>query len=248
MSENEIDFELQIQRCVDGELDEKAQVNFLRSLDEHANDDAWRKLSLGFVENQILASYFSTEENEPVAVYDTQSSSAEASESRKRHRFRPLFSLAAAVTIGAFLGFGARHFGSIPNANSIVDQRSVPPFSEANSPVIENAPMRIEPATRDSGRHRVDQLAQNNPNHLGPYQNEPNQNRPVAQAAVSSDYRFSDIDGSNSDWTHQRKFLQELRQKGYTIERSQGSRSVPVGNGQEVVVPAETILIRHSVH
>ncbi|QDT33648.1 hypothetical protein [Thalassoglobus polymorphus] len=248
MSENQIDFELQIQRCIDGELDEQSQVNFLRSLDEHADDDAWRKLSLGFVENQILASYFATEESEPVDVVDSHVSSAQAPEPGKRYNFRPFLSLAAAVTIGAFLGFEAKHFGSIPNTDSIVQQRSEPSLRELNSPVIEISPERSESATRDSGLRRVDQLAQNNPNQVAPKQIGPNQNRPVAQAAASSNYRFSDIDGSSSDWTHQQKFLQELRQKGYTIERSQSSRSVPVGNGQEVVVPAETILIRHSVH
>ncbi len=46
-----LDLELEIQRCIDGQMSEADQQNLLRRLE--ARPDGWRKLSLAFVECQV---------------------------------------------------------------------------------------------------------------------------------------------------------------------------------------------------
>ncbi|MCA9046836.1 MAG: hypothetical protein KDA69_21075, partial [Planctomycetaceae bacterium] len=41
-----------LQQCIDGELCEAAEVDFLRSLDQQP--EHWRGLALGFIEDRLL--------------------------------------------------------------------------------------------------------------------------------------------------------------------------------------------------
>ncbi len=231
MSEHQIDFELQMQRCIDGELDEQAQVNFLNSLDEHADTDAWKKLSLGFIENQVLDSYFSNFDEDSTLIDRPLPARTDKVEQRTRNEIRSPYAMAAAVTIGLFLGFGANHFNRFQSENSIVESR---PTSSATSPITTTEfPVQVRQPPTQEDLALIDSSHQENPK---------------TQHAASPLYRLSDVDGSNSDWIHQQQFLQELRRRGYALERSQTPQRYHIGNGQEVVVPSETILIRHAIH
>lgn len=45
--------EMAVQRCVDGEMSETEQQEFLRSLDQSPSTSGWRDLALAFVEHQL---------------------------------------------------------------------------------------------------------------------------------------------------------------------------------------------------
>jgi hypothetical protein len=63
---SDLDLELQIQRCVDGQLPEADQQILLRRLE--ASKDGWRRLSLAYVENQCWCQTIQKATPRPVAA------------------------------------------------------------------------------------------------------------------------------------------------------------------------------------
>jgi len=97
-----LELELEIQRCIDGQMPETAQQDLLRRLE--AMPDGWRKLSLAFVESQVWSQII-----QKGAAPAPVPSAKPAEEPRPRRRFSPALwgkvtaSMAAGIVAGLMI-------------------------------------------------------------------------------------------------------------------------------------------------
>lgn len=135
---------MQIQRLIDGGLDEEQQVSLLQEIDKES-PEAWRTLALGYIEAEVLRSVF--EELEDV---QEQMVTPFSINRRRNVRFRVAAIAALAMIFGLVLGASIQSF--IPASDSkipIAGENTFP--KEAPVPPSFQAIESLDLALRDRG-------------------------------------------------------------------------------------------------
>lgn len=140
--------ELRMQRCVDGELTETEERQFLSELD--LQPEAWRRLALLFLESRILSAVLRTGGG-PSPVAPTIADAG----SRARMVFRPHHALrGAALLLVILLSYGAGRWSlpsTAPTAVPVQPQANAGPGSAATVAPSPTTTVEASPAESPSG-------------------------------------------------------------------------------------------------
>lgn len=124
-----LDLELDIQRCIDGQMPEADQQALLRKLE--GLPDGWRKLSLAFVENQVWSQVI---EKGPVAAVKP----ADQPRPRKRAPLAMWGKVSASMAAGIVAGLMVH--------NQFAPQRGVPQMVAQADPDAPQRPVNVTSA------------------------------------------------------------------------------------------------------
>lgn len=228
--------ELDIQRCVDGELSEAAQQELLQRLDE--TDIGWRDLALAFVENQVIAGACrraAERETEPPAAISP------AAPRTRQHAAPPIARRRLSVTnwtvtlASAVIGVGIGLLAG--GGRSVVDSTATPPVATAASdPAPTSARDPDSPTTHDTDFPQ-----------------------PVMNV------EFADASGDASNWTLPvyaaddlgpdywqagdvlpSEIERDLSRRGYRLDHEREFYSIPLDDGREIAVPVDTYQVRYT--
>ena len=137
-----------IERLIDGELNDAEQQQLLRAFD--AQPDTWRAVALGFVEAQWVRSELAGWNPTTVAAPTAQTSTSLSSPAAGLGRASQVMTALAALVATFAIGIAARHWWPAktadPTGGSIVntDPRSVGPH--IGRPVDEPTPLQVQRA------------------------------------------------------------------------------------------------------
>ena len=235
--------ELQLQRCVDGELSSEEQRELFARLDCSA--DGWRRLALLSLEERMLSHALRpgamTEFVRPVSVTGTASVRPDASRSKQRWVVRGIAGAAAVVVVwmGLLLVWEKPGTGTPPTESPSVAETD--PSERGSLP-----PDRNDMQDRTSRTESV-----------------PDRATPVA------DLRFvgvTDAKGTplvipvyeETDWSREWEAWQRevhiadsdptWTEQGLAVQREQTWYAIPLANQQEILVPTETVVVGATIH
>lgn len=137
MSNNEIDRELNLQRCVDGELNEVLQSKLIKELDDAPHQDGWRELALQFMEQQVLRDVFGNRQRMPEFQSSSKNLDSEirgASPSMPSRSFSTIISTAAAAVLGLLLGANFNREAIQQNQAQVVSRQVIDQNVEESPP------------------------------------------------------------------------------------------------------------------
>lgn len=214
--------ELMLQRCVDGELSAAQRAQFLNEIERRGD---WRKLALGFVENQVLAESF-------------RDGPAPVPAARRRSWRRapgPLTSVAAALCIGILSGFLAHAWNRSlrgPGAGPMVAQSSAPTDQSDREPRTAMAPAPPLHATPMMNVNLFGlREGQSQPMNIPVYTSEQWRSMPeLEQSFVLTD-----------------EMRRELEAQGFIVEKERRWYRAPLKDGREILVPTEKVKLRYAV-
>lgn len=255
-----------IQRCVDGELSESEQMEFIRSLDLNQCPEAWRLLALEFLECQALqkaladsATFLSLTETHSAettiagrpAVHSVDSSQ------RRRGSLRDAKSLVlvACVLLGFALGFGTDFAGLIRRGELIGSRHAAPNADPSNGSLIESPYNLPGSEFTDAGIPRSSSQSSRNQLVSNPARQPIMQLRIVPPGRhpaegmlipIYPDHEIQDIPLVPSSVTLPEEFRRLVRDQGFDIEQRNKTYRVRLQNGSDVIVPAQTIHVRHA--
>lgn len=228
--------ELDIQRCVDGELSLAAQQHLLARLEE--SEDGWRDLALAYVENQVvgggcglLLQELRGDEIASNQALPRSALSAPAAPSRRRSWLKTGGGLLASAAVGVMVGAALR--GEHPRSEiPIADARPVTAPDASNE--------SIDPPAGD----------------VVPEASDP---QPVLNV------EFADASGDASNWllpvyaaedlgidywqvqdVLPAEVQQALARRGYRLDHQRQFYSIPLDDGREIAVPVDTLEVRYS--
>lgn len=240
--------ELQLQRCVDGELSSEEQRELFARLDRSA--DGWRRLALLSLEERMLSHALRpgamTEFVRPVAVTDTASARPVASRSTRRWVVRGVAGAAAVAIawIGLTLDWGGLSSGPAPFDAAAVMRRESTNSDEAVAEAAEGVqtPVSAEPVSSEVDSDR---------------------GAPVVDLQLVG---VTDTDGAplvipvyeQADWSRQWEAWQQQldvsavdlqwTEQGLAVERERTWYAIPLANQQEILVPTETVVVGSTIH
>jgi len=241
--------EIMLQRCVDGELTDHERSELLSQLDQQGSMENWKTLALSFVEHQVFANVFAEDagSNELKSFQLARPASTDFSEpmvpavknSHWLHRpVRPWFSIAASLMVGMLVGVGG-HF--LMPTDSPTDERLVQ---------LDDVP-RTELPTFGNGL--PEQMSRPQP-HV-PVMNvrlmEPG-DRNVDSVAVPV---YSPEQWQSLQQRGEQPLMSELPPELHQMLESQGMRvdhqhhwyRARLHDGREILVPTETMQVRHAI-
>jgi hypothetical protein len=223
--------ELDIQRCVDGELSAAAQQELLRGLDE--SDTGWRDLALAYVENQVIAGVCRSvaepdAESSPVSAA-SRTKTLQQSPRRRSNRIHWTITAASAV-IG--VGIGLLAGGGRSELSSAAQPTVAATAGASQIDGADSAP------TADS----VADLPQ------------PVMNVEFADASGDASNWLLPVyaaDDLGADYWQGRDVLpadieQDLSRRGYRLDHEREFYSIPLDDGREIAVPVDTYQVRYT--
>lgn len=238
--------ELLIQRCIDGELlDEEQLILLIQQLDANPENNNWRRLALGFIEDQCLRNYFQdANRNSPVPeTSDLPQTSKSPTRTGRSSKWQHWSSLLAMLLLGVFVTLGL---------NSAL-QRNGDDFAKLK---IEKTatPVRLQSATVANAPYA----------HLSPSQevdrgSSPFELRPAFESPQLTSSQLTPSEASRPGELGDEvpfsgmlfreplfpvEIQHQLEDMGFFIERQQRTFMVPSENGRSVPIPAETIRVR----
>jgi hypothetical protein len=221
--------ELDIQRCVDGELSDDDRSQFLTRLEE--SESGWRELALAFVENQVIAQACRDVCRPAQVLKPAAMPMVSRPKQTKASRFTPP---AWSVTVAAALVGVA--FGLLAGNRPARDTST-----HDNSP---------EFADSQTDAHQHDSLDQG----LDEAIPQPVMNMEFADASGDASHwtlPVYDADEVGQEyWLGHDVFPEEVRQelsrRGYRLDHDREFYSIPLDDGREVAVPVDTVQVRYN--
>lgn len=223
--------ELDIQRCIDGELSDEERSQLLLRLEN--SDRGWRDLAIAFVENQVVSQACGLAV-QPTQVRKTVSSVAVlAAPSPKRRRFAPP---AWSVTVAAgVVGVGLGLLAGMRSASEATFVAASPDFAEARS--------EDEGGRRDNLEHGLDGAVP-----------QPVMNMEFADASGDATHwtlPVYDVQEVGQDYWQAGDVLPEeirrdLSRLGYRLDQERQFYSIPLDDGREIAVPVDTVQVRYT--
>ena len=135
----------QIERLIDGELNQDEQQHLLETLDRDPN--TWRSVALGFVESQLIQSELIALRPEPMP--EPATAPANSTAPPRRNTLSRVMTIVAAAAAAFSIGIVARHWWpepAPPDPNSLVGSPRTP---VRNTPAVQLKPV---PRSNDSLR------------------------------------------------------------------------------------------------
>lgn len=219
------DLELQLQRLVDGELDDNASAKLMQQLE--ASEDGWRKCAIAFVESQLWDQSLAPQglvlsgeaESDDTGVAGVEGPTDRVSLAKSplqsdrsdswRISSNHLLTLAACLTLAFFLG---RQMA--PQPTTTLAPRETVAETDAPSPLDPNLQV------------------------VGEFELMPRGNR------NGQPHRLPVLAGS-PDFTDSHSFpdslFQQLRDAGYRVDRSTSFQSMPLGDQGVMFIPVEQV-------
>lgn len=220
--------ELDIQRCVDGELSDEDRSQLLSRLEEH--ETGWRDLALAYVENQVIAQAC-REVSRPAATTRPLPIPVGSRPTAGRKRFAPpAWSVtAAAAIVGLALGLLAGYRPA--------------PDDAGTDGAAEIADTQGAAEHQDSIDQGLDEVVP-----------QPVMNMEFADASGdASHWTLPVYDADEVDqnyWQAQDVLPEEVRQnlarRGYHLDHNREFYSVPLDDGREIAVPVDTVQVRYT--
>lgn len=221
--------ELDIQRCVDGELSDEDRSQLLSRMEE--NESGWRDLALAFVETQVIA-HACRDVSRPAQLQKPAAAPQAARQTTaKPQRFAPAtwsVTVAAAV-IGVALGLLA-----------------------GNRPTGDSTPAGDLPEVADTqgNADQQDSLDQG----LDEVVPQPVMNMEFADASGDASHwtlPVYDADEVGEDYWLVHDVLpeevrQDLARRGYRLDHDREFYTIPLDDGREVAVPVDTVQVRYT--
>lgn len=229
MTEQELG--IQIQRCVDGELDAARQSALLRTLEETAGRDGWRRLALAFIENQVLESALAS----PEERQHTPAPVARRIPIMEKGFRWPL--VAAVWLCGIALG----GFGTValrPSGDAAVVTVSPGPSDKSPAPVYvldSSLPTHDGAAQRSSDPVMNLMLVG-----LGGEDGEPISVPVYLPEQLADQPQQKDFSSIGAWQTY-------LESQGYAVDRHREYLRVPLDDGRQIIVPSESVRVKYAV-
>ena len=252
-SNSEID-PLQLQRLVDGELDQEQTRQLL--LDAQSAPDHWEQIAVGFVENQSFErafdSRFSSQENPAASSFESSEQSVVPAPSQPSKVDRenepavaarkpnPRWVMAASLLAAAAIGYMASQIQSrnIPS-NTIVDsapRSAAVPNSDLAKNSNNNSAPKITPASLSPDYH----LELPNENFQGFEDSKTNSRVPIYR--VNNEKQLSQFLKSRQDTPPiPNDVMIRIVESGFQMEQEIEIISGEVRDGESFVVPVRTI-------
>lgn len=228
-----------IRKCADGELTSEECAGLLRAMDQSATREEWRHLALTFIENQELARAFAARDiPAPPAPRPAPEQTQKVHWSRRQ--MGPLASIAAALCVGVLSGLAGYTWWNSPEGlGPVAGTGSTSPAAnpaaatpQRGSPryVAGPVPGRGGPAPVMNVRLAADGDPRGTPLDLPVYSEE---HWPMVSGA--------EREALPSD------LQQLLESRGLTLDREQQWYRARLDDGQEILVPTETVRVRHAM-
>jgi hypothetical protein len=235
---NDIQDDLTIQRCVDGELSDAQRAELLQRLHSANRVEHWRTLALSFIENQVLGLSF-REAELPHAL--PQSAHNEAPEPWYRRRMSIPTSLAAALTVGVLSGLLGHY--SLQRSGAVPDN---PPGGQMIAQAVP-APAMSSPAELAAMRN-VGSPRSNAPTpmmnvHLTGLGN----SREPVSVPVYSPEQYPALPLSQSGSLVPEAVRRQLESEGLKLNGQQQWYHVRLPDGRDVYFPTETVQVHPAV-
>lgn len=241
--------ELTLQRCVDGELSDHEQAEFLSQLHRQDSLESWKTLALSLVEHQVFAKIFAEDrDNEKLLSFQLARPSASTpalqqtvSPTHWMHRpVRPWFSIAASLLVGMIVGVGG-HF--LMKTSSDADLRVATTIPDEMPQVAASMlpeTMTTLPASTVQTHRPVMNV------HLTGMGTPSAQ--PVSVPVYSPEQWESLQQGRNFQTSELPKELhQMLESQGMQVDHQHHWYRARLNDGREILVPTETMRVHHAI-
>jgi len=246
--------ELELQRCVDGELTDHERSELLTRLHQQGSAESWKNLALSFMEHQVFSKVFAEDAgDDELKSFQLARPAPSVSEVPRQSRtaphwmhrqVRPWFSIAASLLVGMIVGVGG-HF--MMDANNDSEQNLT-----TLDPNLPQQLMTTESWLPDSPagltRHLPPAHSPVMNVHLTGMGNQPG--RSVA-VPVYSPEQWQSIQNqqrqSRDATTVPESVLQSLESQGMTVDHQRHWYRARLNDGREILIPTETMRVRHSI-
>jgi len=247
--------ELELQRCVDGELTDHERSELLTRLHQQGSTESWKNLALSFIEHQVFSKVFSEDAGadelksfqlaRPASPMIETSRQTYAAPHWMHRQVRPWFSIAASLLVGMIVGVGGHFMMDTENDSNqnltVLDPRLPPQLSKAESwlPAGPVGLTRHLPQTAQPPAMNV---------HLTGMENQSERAVPVP---VYSLEQWQSIQNqqmqSRATTAVPESVLQSLGSQGMTVDHQRHWYRAKLNDGREILIPTETMRIRHSI-
>ncbi|WP_437224570.1 hypothetical protein SH661x_003687 [Planctomicrobium sp. SH661] len=236
--------ELMLQRCVDGELSDHERTELLKRLHEQGSAENWKTLALTFVEHQVFSRVFADDaaSGEMLSfqlarpVTPGQEIVPATNVPWLHRRVRPWFSVAASLLVGMMVGVAGHFWMSADEVDGNIAETDVPSQMQTLPEMLSIG----SPGTgvRTASRTPIMNVRLTG---LGSREAEP------VSVPVYSPEQWQAIQHLHQPAPLPEDIRQMLEAQGMTVDHERQWYRAPLSDGREILVPTETMRVRHSI-
>ena len=234
--------ELQLQRLIDGELNDADQREFLTQLDQKNDTAAWRTLALGFVEDRLFHNALAGEAPSPPTSSIGPHRRDSLLSNQKPFSAWSVLTLCIGVVAGVLLMQSFSHQGFTGIAQTSENENETIPQHSGAETVAPNVPQVV---AMDAQKQRAPEMHFPKPAmHL---QWKTNEDQSVSLPVYSPE-QYAEASRLQQLRPFPKQWQKELESRGYKVQRKPRIYRFPMDDGREILVPTESVQVRYAVY
>lgn len=221
---------LQLQRCIDGELNDADRTEFLKKLEQQNDTTAWRALALGFVEDQIFRSALTDE-----VLTDISSISQPRKQDRLPAR-KQSFSVMSVLTLCLGIAAGVLLMQSVSEHDAVE-------LVQASGQEREHV---LQGEDTENDQQKQSTVVQN-PEPAMYLEWKTNEDQSISLPVFSQE-QYANANRLQQSKLFPEHLQKELEMRGFKVHRQPRIYRVPLDDGRQILVPTESVQVRHAVY